>query len=767
MEIRLRMRHKILALVLSISALTYLIAIGYIASSTRKDLIESSYSKIHLSVAAPVARIQTRFESYMSVSYTLAEAFSNFQKMPADEWQPLFLEMEKKVYRELPELFSLWDSYEFKSFHADYVRPHGALQRHLYFTSNGEIECDEHEAHMTSEPPAYTAFKKQNRAYIWEPYRSEKGPYADSKRLLTTIAAPIRQEGQFAGLVGCNVELSWLQALVKGINPFKGSSAFALSHEGIIVAHPQDTLLLHPIGAFFTNCSELDQLKTSVKMGREFSFVYADTQGESFYVYLAPIRVSKSSTNWSLGVSVPIAAITAVADSHVRTGVLIGFIAMLLLTIVSLWFSFSLSRPLELIRESLRRLGRGEIRDDLQLNIRRFDEIGFIGQAYDELLDGLRTKEQFARNLSDGNYTQDPPFESEMDALGASLLSIRNRLRTAKTEREEREAEDARREWVSTGISEFSELLRQHMESVESLSDTLLARLVRYFDAELGALYLLDDAMLQWHTEAEYVVKATFAWGRKRYLENRFPLGIGLVGACAMEREQTFITDVPCDYSRIIAGVGDALPNCIALQPLLYEGNAIGVVEIASFRIFEPHELEFLQTISDSIASSLYNAQVGALRQALLERARKRVAELTSVEEGLKDKVLEQQGLLEELEREKGGFQSLFSALTTMLYFMEFDRDGYVIDVNQRYLTRVQRPRDLVLNTYFSDNLTVQGWAKREYDEFWKKLLQGEPQQLEVMLTVDMQEFLVREYYVPIRSASGDVERVVRVSLEL
>ena len=341
---------------------------------------------------------------------------------------------------------------------------------------------------------------------------------------------------------------------------------------------------------------------------------------------------------------------------------------------------------------------------------------------------------------------------------------MRNGLREAHELQEQRDLDTERRTWTNQGLADFSEILRKHADNFEELCDDLLSSLLRFLGAEQGAIYLLDSALYADTRQQEYYLKTVFAWGRKRSREVRISRGIGLVGACAMERELLFITDVPADYPSIPAAVGEAKPKCLVLIPLLHEGSTIGVIEIASFHVFDPYQLEFLKLLSVSVASSIFSVQIGAQTHALLQQSQEQAEKLKAKEEELRQNLEEMAATQENAELLSSAFHNLVESLASTMNFVEYDTEGYITEVGTRYLQLLGKSREMLLHTYFSDSLHVEGWGRKEYEQFWREIRNGQTRQVDALVRLPGADQLMHEFYIPIKDGDGRVFKVIKLS---
>ena len=148
-------------------------------------------------------------------------------------------------------------------------------------------------------------------------------------------------------------------------------------------------------------------------------------------------------------------------------------------------------------------------------------------------------------------------------------------------------------------------------------------------------------------------LKACYAYERKKYIEKRIEIGMGLLGQCYLEGATVFMTSVPDNYLQITSGLGQANPKCLILVPLKMNDVTHGVLEVASFHVLEKYQIEFFEKIAESIASSISGVRINERTKQLLADSQSQSEMLRSQEEEMRQNLEEMQATQEEMNRKE------------------------------------------------------------------------------------------------------------------
>jgi signal transduction histidine kinase/DNA-binding response OmpR family regulator len=128
---------------------------------------------------------------------------------------------------------------------------------------------------------------------------------------------------------------------------------------------------------------------------------------------------------------------------------------------------------------------------------------------------------------------------------------------------------------------------------------------------------------------------ASYAHRERKNVDNRFKLGEGLVGQCALEKEKILLTNAPENYITISSGLGEAKPLNILVLPVVFEGHVKAVIELASFDRFSPAHQAFLDQLTESIGIVLNTIEANTRTEDLLKQSQSLAKELQSQQQEL------------------------------------------------------------------------------------------------------------------------------------
>ena len=326
--------------------------------------------------------------------------------------------------------------------------------------------------------------------------------------------------------------------------------------------------------------------------------------------------------------------------------------SMLVLVVVSVLTSYisvtSITKPLNRSVDVISNLGDGKIVSMEDLNDRD-DEIGKIISALRRLVAGLKEKINFAKEIGKGNYNEEFHLLSKEDGLGTALLDMRTSL-------VHNAQEEQKRNWATKGLAKFADILRSNDQGLTALGDAIISNLVKYLDANQGGLFVINDTH---EDDVHLELIACYAWNKKKYLKMRVDSGEGLVGQAWQENDTLLITEVPQNFVKITSGLGEANPNCFLIVPLTVNDVTYGVVEIASFKVIEPYQIEFVKKLAESIASTLSTTKINDRTRILLEQSQSQTEQMRAQEEEMRQNMEEMQATQEEMERKDRDTQQL------------------------------------------------------------------------------------------------------------
>src|SRR5215475_8518120 len=172
----------------------------------------------------------------------------------------------------------------------------------------------------------------------------------------------------------------------------------------------------------------------------------------------------------------------------------------------------------------------------------------------------------------------------------------------------------------------------QGQKDLLTVGRLILSELAPVVGAQQGVFYTMDNNPKD---ESFLKLLASYAYKERKNIDNKFKLGEGLVGQCALEKEKILLSSVPTDYIKITSGLGEATPINIIVMPVVFEGAVKAVIELASFENFNATHQAFLDQLTESIGIVLNTIEANMRTEDLLKQSQSLARELQSQQEEL------------------------------------------------------------------------------------------------------------------------------------
>ncbi|WP_316783367.1 HAMP domain-containing protein [Streptomyces sasae] len=201
-------------------------------------------------------------------------------------------------------------------------------------------------------------------------------------------------------------------------------------------------------------------------------------------------------------------------------------------------------------------------------------------------------------------------------------------------------------DWLKGNLARISALM-QGRRDLADVASLIMSELTPVVSAQHGAFFmampLVDGKDLSAESEDAYELRMLGSYGYSMgSMPTSFRPGEALIGTAAKEKRTVLVEKAPSGYLKISSGLGEAPPAQVIVLPVLFEGNVLGVIELASFTPFTQIQKDFLNQIAEMIATSVNTISVNTKTEVLLkqsqeltEQLRERSAELENRQKAL------------------------------------------------------------------------------------------------------------------------------------
>lgn len=707
--------RKMVLNLLGTSLIMYIAAMGYIIYEVAENLKADSYTEMKQESHDITSRIEGLVASRTKIVETLAATMANYNDIEETERRPFFSDLLHQTILENPDIcaaWSIWEPNSIDNLDENFIGKVNSNSLGTFSPSYYRIEEEIKSEETTDtqyEEDFYTLPRDTKKTKMVEPYfYSYNGK---DSILMTSIVAPIIVWDEFLGVVGIDLSIHDLKKQLV-LNPDgKDEKNYLISESGNYL-YSRDTKLTGQRQTIIADIDSIarDTLYTGNINGEKSIIVCNKACFDNVQSYWHVVTVSSWNSSFKQ------------RSSSLLRLLIITIIGLIIISIVISIVARTISGTFVGINNKLADLSLGVISDEKMHKTRIKSEITDLTESIEVLSNGLKASVNFAGEIGKGNYDAQYRLLSNEDTLGESLIAMQKSLVKAKEEEDLKKEADAQRNWVTHGLAEFGEIIRQENENADNFAYNVLNELLKYMDIVQGAVYFkIED---EYDSEQKFESKAAIAYGKQIMLDTVVTAKDGLFGRVIDEMRLIYLEDVPDSFVTFTQGKREEQkPRNLLLAPMIVNDEIYGIMELISYNHIEKYKIDFVEHLCENMASAVSNVSINAHNAKLLAQSNEQTEVLSQHEEEMRQNLEEMQATQEEATKRQDQLNAQISAFYKGLMVAEIDLSGKIMSMSKR-LMFFYNVGDTFIGVPYVSLVTQDEVAREQFiNEFWPMLL--------------------------------------------
>ena len=213
------------------------------------------------------------------------------------------------------------------------------------------------------------------------------------------------------------------------------------------------------------------------------------------------------------------------------------------------------------------------------------------------------------------------------DNINAMVQSLRETIRA-----------NQQQDWLKTNLARIAGMMQGHRD-LAVVAELMMDELAPLVGAQHGTFFLSEPV----NGDTQLRLIAGYGLRTDKAAPIQYRLGQSLIGQVARSKRSILVANLPEGYVKISSGLGEAPPANLAVLPILFEDQVLGVIELASFTPFTPVQTDFLEQLTETLGVNFNTIIANARTDALLEESQRLTSELQVRSEELQDQQVELQ----------------------------------------------------------------------------------------------------------------------------
>jgi signal transduction histidine kinase/HAMP domain-containing protein/CheY-like chemotaxis protein len=276
-----------------------------------------------------------------------------------------------------------------------------------------------------------------------------------------------------------------------------------------------------------------------------------------------------------------------------------------------------------------------------------------VNQLAGNLTTQVRAIAEVATAVTKGKLTQRITVDASgevaelKDNLNQMIANLRETTRTNQDQ-----------DWLKSNLARISGLLQGHRD-LTAMAQLIMNELAPLVSAQHGAFFLAETAdgpVIAGERAADSDIRlrmiAGYAFTHEPGAAPAYAMGQSLVGQVAAAKRTLEVPGAPSDYVRVASGTGWSERVSVIVLPVLFEGEVLGVIELASVGEFTPGHRDLLEQLKETIGVAVNTITTNSRTDTLLGESQRLTTELQARQEELQASNSELEEKAELLERQ-------------------------------------------------------------------------------------------------------------------
>jgi methyl-accepting chemotaxis protein len=483
----MKLKYRLLIIVIAILLVTGValsVILVSVASSTQMATALESQERL----AAEQARIiQMRYETYLRIAHTLADAMADYDETEAGRQRNRFDQFVRSVVLSNEWVVGIFVVFTPNTidpgWDAEFAGSPGSAANGQwapwYAHHTGTIE------HLTYDDiPGMMAIingPNARREMIDDPVlQTVEGK--DAYIVKVTVPVIYRKTGEVVGRVGVEVNTSYTQPVVDNtIQSHPDIAAMTVyADNGLIVAsggaNQVGKLLSDAQSALFS--ADTDAVLNAVVHGSKYRLgEYSEILETELEMIVYPFTIGETGTSWAVMLGTEKSVILEEVNAMILWSIVTAAVAIVLMSAVAFFVAGSISKPIVNVALTLKDISEGEGDLTRTVNVHSRDEIGDLARYFNETLTKIKNlvvtiKGQSVSLFDIGNELASNMTETAaaINQIAANIQSIKGRMLNQSASVTET---NATMEQITVNIDKLNEHVEHQSASVAQSSSAI------------------------------------------------------------------------------------------------------------------------------------------------------------------------------------------------------------------------------------------------------------------------------------------------------